>query len=109
MANSRNANLAAVPPLLAKSTTPLILLGDFNASLWSAPMRQLRHQTNLRPAAYGFGSKATWAYENNGLIQASIDHLLISSEWRVASYTVAGEIGSDHTPIVADLVLLKGQ
>ena len=105
MAAMRDAEIAAVSALLAEpSEMPIILLGDFNATPWSAPMRQLTAETGLRYASRGFGLRPTWL-GMGGLVRVPIDHILLSPHWQVSHYTTAGDIGSDHRPVSAVLHL----
>ncbi|MFN8444265.1 MAG: endonuclease/exonuclease/phosphatase family protein [Caldilineaceae bacterium] len=101
-ADSRNRELQLMGEVANQSTEPFILLGDLNASPWSQPMQQLIAQTNLRYAAKGYGLGLTWRLAGV-LLGAPLDHILVSPQWDVVDYVEAGNIGSDHIPIQADL------
>ena len=98
----RNTELKLIQSILANDSTPLILLGDFNASPWAYPMRRLITGTNLHHAARGFGIGPTWYYL---LFGAPLDHILVSSTWSALLYDINDDIGSDHYPVMADLIL----
>ena len=100
----RNDELAAIGALVRRATNPVILLGDFNASPWSHPIEQLTATTSLRFANLGFGVRPTWSYRSP-LLSAPIDHIFVSPTWRVATYRVGREVGSDHLPVIAELTL----
>ena len=100
----RNDELAAVGRLVQGTTNPVVLLGDFNASPWSRPIKQLTRTTALRFANLGFGIRPTWSYRSP-LLSAPIDHIFVSPAWQVSSYHVGRAVGSDHLPVVAELVL----
>ena len=100
----RDDELEVVARLAQQSTNPTVLLGDFNASPWSRPVKQLTRTTALRFANLGFGVRPTWSYRSP-LLSAPIDHILVSSAWRVEGYRVGRAVGSDHLPVVAELVL----
>ena len=100
----RNDELAAVGRLVQGTSEPVILLGDFNASPWSHPIVQLVETTALRFANLGFGIRPTWFYRNP-LLSAPIDHIFVSPTWQVKGYHVGRSVGSDHLPVVAELVL----
>ena len=100
----RNDELAAVGRLVQGTTNPVVLLGDFNASPWSRPIRQLTRTTALRFANLGFGIRPTWSYRGP-LLSAPIDHIFVSPTWQVSNYHIGRAVGSDHLPVVAELVL----
>jgi len=86
---------------------PLILAGDFNAAPWSAVVARIARYTNTLPVT---GLKLTWAprfVEFNTTIGAllPIDHILHSREIVPVSRTVLGDGGSDHFPVLTNLVL----
>ena len=103
-AERRNDELVEIESLVQQSANPVVLLGDFNASPWSYPLEQLIETTGLRFANIGRGIRPTWFYQNV-LLSAPIDHILVSSEWQVSAYKVGREVGSDHLPVVAELML----
>jgi endonuclease/exonuclease/phosphatase (EEP) superfamily protein YafD len=81
---------------------PTVVGGDFNLPVESSIFQ--RHWGDLinsfSAAGTGWGvTKRTTA------IGVRIDHVLVGREWRVVSSFVGPEIGSDHLPLVTDLVL----
>lgn len=104
-AESRNSEIGQLPEMLGRTTNPIILIGDFNASPWSAPMRQLEEVTHLRHASLGYGLPHTWYYR--GVLGAPLDHIYLSADWVVTRYDTSGNVNSDHQPIVMELVLRK--
>ncbi len=84
---------------------PRLIVGDLNATRWSAPFRGLVDRTGLRDSADGFGLRGTWpsALAVTGMI--GIDHVLVSDEIRVDDRRVGPDLGSDHRPVVADLTV----
>lgn len=105
-AASRDSELQRMGELANAATQPFVLMGDLNASPWSQPMRQLRAQAELRYASEGYGIWPTWRFAGP-VLGAPLDHILVSPQWDVADYLDAGDIGSDHIPLQADLVLMK--
>lgn len=103
-AERRNDELTEIERLVQQRTNPVVLLGDFNASPWSYPLQQLVKTTGLRFANLGLGVRPTWFYQSV-LLSAPIDHILVSPEWRVNAYEVGREVGSDHLPVMAELIL----
>ncbi len=100
----RNDEIAKIGTLVQRTTNPVVLLGDFNASPWSRPLAQLTETTALRFANLGFGIRPTWSYRSP-LLSAPIDHIFVSRAWQVSSYRVGRAVGSDHLPVVAELML----
>ncbi len=101
---SRDEELRVIRSYIARENQPHVFLGDFNASPWSQPLRQLFSETRLRHAALGFGMYPTWQFKTS-LIAAPLDHILASSEWQVQSYFLGQAMGSDHLPVIAELYL----
>jgi endonuclease/exonuclease/phosphatase (EEP) superfamily protein YafD len=105
MAEMRNSEITAVADWLQRPSNPTILLGDFNATPWSAPMRHLTQTTPLHYASLGFGLNPTW-HTGSWLIHVPIDHVLLSPDWQTSQFLTEGDIGSDHRPIYTKLHLL---
>ncbi len=98
--------IETIGEIVATQSSPLIVMGDFNASQWAYPMRELMNSADLRDARQSFGLRSTWFFEGRwpGLM---LDHLLVSDEWHVANFQ-NGELNfSDHTPLIIDLQLCE--
>jgi endonuclease/exonuclease/phosphatase (EEP) superfamily protein YafD len=80
---------------------PFLVVGDFNTPVESVIYR--RDWGDLRNAFShaGFGFGAT---RLNGWIRVRIDHILASDGWQVQRAFVGPNFGSDHRPVVADLI-----
>ena len=102
----RDSELAAVGNLLSKLSTPLVVMGDLNATPWSNVLHGLMSAAGLRPATLGHGLQPTWRL-GSLLFGAPLDHVLVSSHWQSTGFKVGADIGSDHYPVIADLVLKK--
>lgn len=79
---------------------PRIVVGDFNASPWSRPLRDATH-LGLRRAT---GLAPTWRAQWRLRPGIPIDHVLASTHWRVRSAEVGPDIGSDHRPVRVELL-----
>lgn len=81
---------------------PVILAGDFNMPSDSPMMASLHRQFRdaFRDAGWGFGytRPTRWPF-------IGIDHILVSPEWDVRSCQVGPDVGSDHLPLLAEVVL----
>lgn len=100
----RNDQLAAVAEQVLAEKGPVILAGDLNITPWSPFFRQLIRRSGLLDSRSGFGIQATWP-THLGLAGIPIDHILVSPPIVVQNRFVAPGIGSDHRPVVADLVI----
>ncbi|WP_210479360.1 endonuclease/exonuclease/phosphatase family protein [Naasia sp. SYSU D00948] len=89
----------------------VILAGDFNATLDHFPGLQAEPGMDLgrcRDAGRlaGAGAVGTWPTAVPALLGAPIDHVLVTSAWRVSGYRVLTDhegAGSDHRPVLAQL------
>ncbi len=98
---------------VAPAETPVILGGDFNTTDQSLTYRLIdRHLDNAHwQAGRGFGfTYPSSSYRFKGLIPCPplvrIDHIFYSSHFEVSrAATLSDSGGSDHLPVVAELVL----
>lgn len=97
----RSQQLAEAADRVNGSAELVVLAGDLNATRWSAPLRRLLRDTELRDSAEGFGFQGTWP--STGMIP--IDHVLVSPGIRVEDRRVGPDLGSDHRAVVVDLRL----
>ncbi len=85
---------------------PVILAGDLNATPWSRPFARLIERSGLRDSRAGFGVHATFpANAATDLLRIPIDHVLISPGIGVRTRRVERDVGSDHLPVLVELVL----
>jgi len=104
--HSRNEQLRAAASLVQRVSGPKVLVGDLNTSLWSPYYAQLMRHTGLYNARQGFGVLPTWpAYMPWRFLMIPIDHGLVSPEIRVIKMRTGRYIGSDHLPIIIDMVI----
>lgn len=85
------------------STKSLVVVGDFNCSSFSSHFNRLLG-TNLKDTRKGFGVLPTWP---SGFLplQTTLDHCLVSKEISVVNRITGPNIGSDHLPVVIELIL----
>jgi endonuclease/exonuclease/phosphatase (EEP) superfamily protein YafD len=89
---------------------PLIVAGDLNSPPPSLVIRTLT-DLGLTDAfsaggrGYGYTFGHTLLYGESFL---RLDHILVSRHFTTAASSVGGTSGSDHRPVVADVVLRKG-
>jgi endonuclease/exonuclease/phosphatase (EEP) superfamily protein YafD len=101
---SLGTHLAGVADAALASPLPCIVAGDFNATPWSHPFRTLLARTGLRDTALGRGVQATW-HAHLPAPRIPIDHILAAKETLVVRREVGPDIGSDHYPVEAELIL----
>lgn len=84
----------------------VVLAGDLNMTPWSPRFHRLLQAAGLGDAAIGRGLTATW-FSRQPIVGLMIDHVLASPEIATRDYLVGPDLGSDHLPVVADLMLPK--
>ncbi len=82
-----------------KSKNPVIVTGDFNATLWSSAMKPLIDAGFDRINPLGFAY--TWP-RNKPFLALQIDHFM-AKNIKAADFGVLPSVGSDHYPIRADI------
>lgn len=104
LAATQLAQLGALADAAAASTAPCIVAGDFNATPWSAPYRLFVTRSGCRDTALGFGVQPTW--NARGIApRIPIDHVFVSPDVAILQRSVGPDVGSDHFPVEATLVL----
>ncbi|MBB6429328.1 endonuclease/exonuclease/phosphatase family protein [Algisphaera agarilytica] len=101
----RREQLRDASARVTQSEEPVVVAGDLNATRWSSPLRRLLRETELRDSAEGFGHQGTWPSSLAWTGMIPIDHVLVSPDIRVEDRWVGPALGSDHCPVVVDLVL----
>jgi endonuclease/exonuclease/phosphatase (EEP) superfamily protein YafD len=100
----RNQELNSLVALSKAQGGPLLVAGDFNLTPWSEYFSDALEESGLRDAALGFGLARTWPSQF-APVGIRIDHCLMSRHWRSLTTSVGPSLGSDHLPIVADVVI----
>jgi endonuclease/exonuclease/phosphatase (EEP) superfamily protein YafD len=104
VSRERAADFAAIAAAARAASLPVVVAGDFNVSPWSPHFEALLRAGTLRDAAAGRGWQPSWpTFLPPFGIQ--IDHALVSASVQVNSFGRGRIQGSDHRPILVDLVL----
>ncbi len=104
MHDARNEQLESITDLVDQLAGEVILLGDFNSSVWDIHLRNLEASTGLRNVREGFGILPSWpTFLPFAMIP--IDHALLSKGITVTDVRTGPKIGSDHLPLIVTLVL----
>jgi endonuclease/exonuclease/phosphatase (EEP) superfamily protein YafD len=104
--HSQRDQFAAVASRAAAFTArrePVLVVGDFNATPWSRPFVRFLRASGLHDSRIGFGVQASFPADR-ALLRIPIDHVLVSSELGVRDRHIGPPIGSDHLPVVVELV-----
>ncbi|MEQ9548786.1 MAG: endonuclease/exonuclease/phosphatase family protein [Coleofasciculus sp. G3-WIS-01] len=101
---SRNQQLLELGKVISSINNIHAVIGDLNTTMWSLYYRQFIRQTELKNARVGFGILPTWP-QGAPMLQIPLDHCLISPKINVLAIRTAGDIGSDHRPLIVDLVI----
>jgi len=101
---SLKTQLGDVAKRIRAETGPVILMGDLNSTPWSYYFRTFLADSGLTDSMRGFGPQSSWP-SNLPKIGIPIDHILTSPGIATTRRRVLGDVGSDHRPVVADLLL----
>ncbi|WP_319423173.1 endonuclease/exonuclease/phosphatase family protein [Pleurocapsa sp. FMAR1] len=88
-------------------TQPVIVIGDLNVSMWSPFYYSMIKLSGLHNARQGFGILPTHSIvaPQVAALSAPIDHCLVSADIQVKNFKLGRAIGSDHLPIIAELLI----
>lgn len=107
-AGLRDAQLAFAASWASEQEGAFLVVGDLNASPWSAPFRGLVSDGLLRNSQIGFGLQPSFSTSTILPLRVPIDHLLHSADLRVEDRRLGPDLGSDHFPLVVDLQHVPG-
>jgi endonuclease/exonuclease/phosphatase (EEP) superfamily protein YafD len=88
---------------VATRPVPVLVAGDFNTTVESR-IFQAYWSEGLSDAFSRVG-RGLGMTKYNGWIRARIDHVLAGPRWYVRRAGVGYDLGSDHRPLIVDLVL----
>ncbi len=91
----RNEQFTIAGDILVDTDVPKLVVGDFNATPWSAGLRAFVSDNGLT----GFNTRATWPTWF-GFAGIPIDHAFVSRNLRILDIETGPDIGSDHRPIL---------
>jgi endonuclease/exonuclease/phosphatase (EEP) superfamily protein YafD len=99
---------AVLRDLQAQSATETIVIGDWNLSPWSAYFSNLFGKLNLGtafPDGFPQTTRFFFDYRLHWILGAVVDHVAITPGLRFSDVKLGPDIGSDHLPLMADIVL----
>ena len=103
----RNEQLRDLGTYAENLQQPVIIMGDLNVSMWSPYYRSAIEDLGLHNARQGLGILPTHSIiaPQFAALSAPLDHCLVSSDVRVQDFRLGPAIGSDHLPIIAELLI----
>jgi endonuclease/exonuclease/phosphatase (EEP) superfamily protein YafD len=94
----------AIAARVRSFTAPFLVMGDFNATPWSSAFARLRGATGACDTRAGFGAQTSYPADG-WLLRIPIDHILAACSIGVLDRRIGPDVGSDHLPVIADLVV----
>ena len=100
---TRDRMLREISAWAAAQEGPVLVIGDLNATPWSAVMREILGEGPLR-STQRFGLQATWP-SFLGPLGVPIDHALVAGPLEPVERSIEPAFGSDHRMLRVDLEL----
>ncbi|MAZ72539.1 MAG: endonuclease [Flavobacteriaceae bacterium] len=100
--SDRDAEMMKYANLSRESELPVVILGDFNDVPWSATTSLFRTVGEVLDIRRGRGFYNSFN-ANNFLMRWPLDHVFVSSEFRVKKFITGEDINSDHFPTYTEL------
>lgn len=96
-----HAYMREIAVVVARTKKPLVLLGDFNATIWSETINNLRGLNLMRTNQLGFA----WTWPSGFWpLAVQIDHIFVRDAV-MADFEVLPYIGSDHFPVKSNITI----
>jgi len=101
---NQSKQITTLSKTLKSIPSPKIIAGDFNAVAWSYTLSRINRLSKTKVVSgvhysLNFGDPQSLFY-----IQLPIDHILLSQDLRSQKIRVAKSLGSDHLPLVSEIV-----
>lgn len=98
---ARNEQLESLAEHVMEAGTPVLVVGDLNATPWSAGMRLLMSTGHLRFRSLYPPWAPTWRV--GSVFAIPIDHALCTPPLVITDRTIGPDVGSDHRPLLVDV------
>lgn len=103
----RDTELTLVAREIRQQRRPAILAGDLNDVAWSRTSRQLQQTAALRDPRVGRGLFATFNAKLPAGFRWPLDHVFVTDDFALCALERPGHIGSDHFPLLVDVLLQR--
>jgi endonuclease/exonuclease/phosphatase (EEP) superfamily protein YafD len=103
----RDRQLQALAEALTAIESPIVVVGDLNATPWSPAFSLLADGASLHDSRQGFGVHATWPAEYPAFLRIPIDHGLGTKEVAFRARRIGDDVGSDHLGLVIDFDIAR--
>jgi endonuclease/exonuclease/phosphatase (EEP) superfamily protein YafD len=101
MSSSRNAYLKELSEITGNTQNPTVVLGDFNATIWSPFLRDFLKATSLHDTGHRHGFQSSWR-RHNPFFSIPIDHVFHNDGLTCTSRQIGPALGSDHRPVIVE-------
>lgn len=91
--------LEEVADWAAAETSPVVVIGDLNATPWAHSFQTLASRADLVNSAEGYGIQPTWPSDLPFGLNLPIDHMLHSPMLTTTAREIGPDLGSDHRPL----------
>lgn len=99
----RDRQLASAEDWAVEVGANAVIIGDLNATPWSAPLRKLITEAALGDSLAGRGQQASWPARLPGWLGIPIDHCLHGEGLTSTSRELGPACGSDHRALIVAL------
>jgi endonuclease/exonuclease/phosphatase (EEP) superfamily protein YafD len=106
MRSARDRQLSVIGAEVAGEAVAVVA-GDVNVTLYSDALQRLLERGGLLDSRVGEGRAPSWM-PMLGPLGLDLDHVLVKEGVGVRSRRLGPNFGSDHLPVVADLVIASG-
>lgn len=102
----RNQQLEDMGNYLQATDKPVVVVGDLNITMWSRYYQKMIQLSGLHNTRAGFGILPTQSIISPQIpwLSIPIDHSLVSKGVKVKDVRTGAYIGSDHLPLITDVV-----
>lgn len=104
----RDVELLLLARALSDKNQRIIVAGDLNDVAWSATTRLFRQLSGLLDLRIGRGLFNTFS-ANHWYARWPLDHVFVSSHFKVVDIQRLRNIGSDHFPLLVELAITDSQ
>ena len=102
--SERDVELLMVAKQLEHNSDVTLVTGDLNDVAWSSTTQLFRDRSRLLDPRVGRGMFNTF-HADYWFLRWPLDHVFVSPHWRLVDMRRLGGIGSDHFPVLFELVV----